>query len=123
MKALLPDVVSESVAAFVQQALDSTIFARGWRNKVYAHHDLDVASERNPRALDPGNITKVELALTAIGNAMNSVERHFEIGPIAYNVHFGAVFGAECLLVYLEEGLEATETRSPMDPPRVLKYL
>lgn len=123
MEPLLPAALQATYRELLAQVGQAVTFARGWRNKVFAHHDLATATERSPKPLEPANVRKVNEALRRIGDAMNFVEERFGVGPAVYDMQMGAVFGADCLLTYLDEGLAALECRPTSHPPRRSDYL
>ena len=68
-------------------------------------------------------VAKVVQAPKAIIGAMNCVERHFGVGPTTYDMQFGAIYRADCLLTYVDEGLAAIESRASTHPPMESKFL
>lgn len=126
LRALESRLPTESRAAMALRlhAVDSaTTFARTWRNKFYAHSDLDVATKRNATPLEGGSLEKVNGAIRAIVEAVNWVELRFGLGPIAYEMQQPALAGAQALLEYLDEGLAASEMREESSKLRNSRYL
>lgn len=65
---LLEDDLRESVQKLVAAAVESTAFARDWRNRYFAHRDLQHAINANAVPLEAASRLKVKQALEAIGH-------------------------------------------------------
>jgi AbiU2 len=104
-----PDLVKkdlkDDVLKLVNKAKESAGFAFDWRNRRIAHHDLDLALDRNARVLEPATRQKVEDSLLALRNVLDRIEIHYCNKTTAYN--FSVTPGdAEDLLYVLRDGLQ-----------------
>jgi AbiU2 len=77
---------------------------RDYRNKVPAHFDMDIALgvKREP----PVCRRDLRESLESIASFLNEIERHYGIGPCAYEHTIGPLGGVAVLVRRLEQGLE-----------------
>lgn len=110
----LPDLVKpeirKSLETLISQADQKTQFARDWRNRRIAHKDLDLALKTSIKALTPGSRSQVTCALQGVASALNFLENHY-CGSLVMYKDIKSVHGAESLLYYLGEGLDAEAAR------------
>jgi len=101
---LLEDDLRESIQQLVDVALEFTAFARDWRNRYFAHRDLQHAIDANAVPLEAASRLKVRQALEAIVAIMNRVEAHFEDSTTLYSEarHLNGVLD---LLYVLDDGI------------------
>ena len=107
---LLKDGHRESVQQLVNAAVESTGFARDWRNRYFAHRDLQHAIDSNAVPLEAASRLKVRQALEAIVAVMNSVEAHLEDSTTFYSEarHLNGVLS---LLYVLDDGIRYDQQR------------
>jgi len=108
----LPQLITDSafrsnLEAALNEVLQKCDFARKWRNKQLAHSDL--ATKRAPERLPLRTRESVDDALTAMRRLMNSVARHYCLAEVAYELEAGEPGGADRLVYYLAQGLQAEE--------------
>lgn len=103
--------LSARVAQEVSAAVQSTRFARDWRNRRIAHRNLDLVSDPKLKPLATASRADIEKSLEALAVPMNSVAAHYE----QYHHDFAGVIahfsGAQALLYFLSSGFEAEEAR------------
>jgi hypothetical protein len=107
---LIPDsTLRNKVELLVTEAKQKVnSFARGWRDRRFAHEDLPSLDEGQPRPLPPASRQHVEGALAAIRDAMNCIEAHYENhAPVPFESVVEPLGGAASLLFYLRKGLES----------------
>jgi hypothetical protein len=110
-----PDLIDESTAKtqiseLVRVAIDKTDFCRDWRNRHIAHRDLKLALDEPAKPLAKADKAKVDTALKAIVQVMNTVDMHFTGAETRYDLwspHNGAVG----LLYVIDDGLKREEER------------
>jgi hypothetical protein len=79
----LPDLVDATLQAelttLVDAAKNKCKFAREWRNRRFAHHDLSLAiKDRKALPLQAATKDNVNAALAAIADVLNAIERHYQ---------------------------------------------
>ncbi len=109
----LPDMVQDdetnkAVKEAVGVALEASAFARDWRNRRIAHHDLDLAIKEPAKPLAEASRRQVKEALAAIAKVLNVIDAHFRGAGTYFKVGYGPG-GAASLVYVLESGLEANE--------------
>jgi hypothetical protein len=82
----LPSLVTDTglktqLVALVEEANSKCAFAREWRNRRFAHHDLLLATQ-DGKVVGLKKATKenVNAALEALSDVLNAVERHYYRG-------------------------------------------
>jgi hypothetical protein len=115
----IPDLLEcdlkNSVEELVEAAVDLATFARDWRNRYFAHRDLQHAIDANAVPLQPASRLKVREALEAIVAIMNRVEAHFCDSTTFYS-ETRHLNGIVSLLYVLDDGLRfAQEWRARLE--------
>lgn len=86
----------------------SVAFAREWRNRVLAHSDLDLTSEKPANPLAQADHKMVSDALEAIGECLNLID-HFYNDRTTYWKPIRPLTGAENLLYIVRAGNRAKD--------------
>lgn len=112
----LPDAVTDAqlrprVEEQVDAAAKAAQFARDWRNRRLAHRSLDYVLAPQLKPLQEASRKKVESALLALREPMNTLSVHYEDVHHDYEGVIAAFSGAQALLYYLSSGLVADEAR------------
>jgi hypothetical protein len=108
----MPDVIPDlalrgTVVPLVKEAEQKTDFARDWRNRRLAHHDLPALQGHGPAApLATASRQHVEDALAVISKAMNHIQRHYLKNSVQYEASIEALGGVESLVARLTKGIE-----------------
>jgi hypothetical protein len=110
----LPSLISDpsfraEVESLVNVAKDKVnLFARGWRDRRFAHEDFPPLDGGQPQPLPSASRNHVEDALAAIREVMNYIEVLYENhSPVPYERVIEPLGGAASLLFYLKKGLES----------------
>jgi hypothetical protein len=111
----LPDLVQDevakkAVAEAVESAVKTSAFARDWRNRRIAHHDLDLAISEPAKPLADASRRQVNEALAAIAKVLNVIDAHFRGSGTYFKVGYGPG-GAASLLDVIESGLKSNQQR------------
>lgn len=110
----LPYLVTDAVlkaqlVTLVEDAKNKCAFAREWRNRRFAHHDLLLAIQDGKAVpLQTASKENVNAAIAALANVLNVLERHYNKG----GCDFAAIAphkGAATLLFTLGFGVKARE--------------
>jgi len=109
----LPNMVQDeetkkAVKEGVEAALEASAFARDWRNRRIAHHDLDLAIREPAKPLAEASRRQVNEALAAIAKVLNVIDARFRGSGTYFKVGYGPG-GAASLLYVIESGLKANE--------------
>ncbi len=128
----LPDAVSDQCLAdelrkLIQDALDRSQFARGWRNKHLAHCDLSLASNAKTVALPVASRQHVEEVLSCFRRILNRLHESYLGGQVAYE-YFLTTEDADTLVHHLAVAAKFEErqrqrfeegkpTREDLEPP------
>lgn len=112
---VLPSLVTDpalvvELKVLVADALTKSKFARDWRNRRIAHASLALAVRQGAKPLAAASRHDVEVALDAIGEVLNRVERHYKNSTIHFDA-IGDPHDAESLLYVIRDGLESEEAR------------
>jgi hypothetical protein len=91
-------------------AATKTEFARDWRNRRFAHHDLALATNASAIPLQLADKEKFNEALKALADVINAVEAHYFRNHTAFDMITGNR-GAATLLYVLGDGVKAQERR------------
>jgi AbiU2 len=95
-------------------ATDKTQFCRDWRNRLFAHHDLALATgDEEATPLEVATREKVNAALQSLADVMNAVERHYFKGETSFDA-IAAHNGAATLLHVLGDGLKQKDRREKL---------
>jgi hypothetical protein len=95
--------IRHEITKLVAEARTAAAFAVDWRNRHLAHRDLDLALGKPARILEVATREKVETALTALRDVLNSIEHEYCESVTAY--FSPTPWGAESLLHILRDGL------------------
>ena len=95
--------IQDEVRKLVGEAIQAGKFATDWRHRRIAHRDLDLALGRPAKILEVATREKVEAALTALRDVLNSIEHEYCEAVTAY--FSPTPWGAESLLHILRDGL------------------
>jgi len=89
-------------------------FAREWRNKLIAHHDLDLALNRRAVALPAVTREQIDDVLSDLASLLNLVDEHFNNQTTFYEwIERGE--GAAALLYVLRDGIRLDQKRSEIE--------
>jgi len=108
--AIRKQTLQQEVKTLVDEAVSKSRFARDWRNRLYAHRDLDLALNRSVRSLPKANVQKVETVLEAFRAVLNRVIDHYFQSKVMFE-HYKALDDAEALLYYLQVATYAVSRR------------
>ena len=104
----IPDTALRSqLEALAEDARKKTEFARHWRNRRLAHCELPPLAGQSPRPLPAASREHVEVALAAISEAMNAIERHYLHSAVSYKDTIEALGGVDSLIGLLRKGVNA----------------
>jgi len=93
--------------ARVLLAVESTEFARDWRNRHIAHHDLLLCLDRPTEPLAVASRNHVDSALAAVGEVLNFLSQHYLESTTMFEFAAEpAAGGATSMLSYLRAGIE-----------------
>jgi hypothetical protein len=107
----IPDAIDNpalqnEVRALVHDVTQKTQFARDWRNRRLAHHELPAFQGQAPAApLPAASRQHVEDALAVVRTVMNRIEKHYLNQSVLYEHSIEALGGVESLLARLTKGL------------------
>lgn len=83
-------------------------FARDWRNRVYAHRDLDIATNQHCTPLAHASRASVKNALEALADLLNRIARNYKLPTTLFDFDgTGAAREAEHLIHVISYGLDA----------------
>jgi hypothetical protein len=111
----LPELVTDAVLKktltdLLAVVTQKTEFARDWRNRRFAHHDLALAINAGAIPLETANKEKFNKALKALADVINAVEAHYFKNFTSFE-HIAGNAGAATLLYVLGDGVKAKERR------------
>jgi hypothetical protein len=115
----LPGLVSDeglkkTLTDLLAVVTDKTQFCRDWRNRLFAHHDLALATgDTKATPLEVASREKVNSALQSLVDVMNAVERHYFKGGTSFR-DIPAHNGAATLLHVLGDGLKQKDRREKL---------
>jgi hypothetical protein len=108
----IPNLVTDAdlktkLTKLVDDAKDKCAFAREWRNKRFAHHDLLLATQDDSATpLQAASKDSVKAALAALAAVLNAVELHYFKGGTVFD-EVAVHNGANTLLYILGFGVKA----------------
>ena len=107
---LLPDLVSSQqlkveLEGLIKRAVDTTDFARDWRNRRLAHDEFRVG--RNVTPLASAKFDYVDTALAAIRAVLNRLEQHYLSKTVSYEDTIPAFGGVQSFIAVVRKGVEA----------------
>ncbi|MDO8315202.1 MAG: hypothetical protein Q7T00_08160 [Rugosibacter sp.] len=108
----LPPLISapkkrSELEALILRSVESTAFARDWRNRQIAHHDLLLSLDLPTEPLAAASRNHVDSALAAVGEVLNFLSLHYLESTTMFE--FAAkptAGGATSMLYYLRAGIE-----------------
>jgi hypothetical protein len=108
LPSLVPDTgLKAKLVTLVEEAKNKCAFAREWRNRRFAHHDLMLATQDGKAvALKRASKESVNAALEALSDVLNAIEGHYYRGMCDFNAIAGHK-GAATLLYTLGFGVKA----------------
>ncbi len=88
---LLPSLIdnrelSEEVDKCVKTAVESSRFARDWRDRHIAHRDYNLELDKNAEPLEDANRRKIDHALTGVHSVLDLINKRLLDGPMANEV-------------------------------------
>ena len=111
LPALIQDpALSTRVSALVTSAVDTSSFARDWRNRFLAHRDLSLAIDTGARELEPASRLLVQTAMDALSAIVVAVYEHHFSGGIDLRIPGGPGDALDLLRV-IQDGLSAGRAR------------
>ena len=113
---MLPEYIDDpqlnaSLYKLIKSSKKAVKFCRDWRNRLYAHRDLQLAVESGANQLKPASRKKVKDALTSIVNVLNAVTIHYQDSETSFDIPTGSG-GAVSLLYVIDDGLRADAERT-----------
>lgn len=102
--------IGGNVEWLANAALGACEFARDWRNRKLAHHDLGLAVGQGVQPLAPASRASVKVALTALAEVLNSVSSHYCDSTTRFDRGPGSEDAAS-LLYLLRDGLRSHADR------------
>jgi hypothetical protein len=91
----------------IRRAVESTAFARDWRNRHIAHHDLLLSLDLPTEPLATASRNHVDSALAAIGEVLNFLSLYYLQSTTIFEFAAKpAAGGATSMLHYLRAGIE-----------------
>ncbi len=106
---IFDDALKLKVNDLTFKAVESTEFARDWRNRKLAHRDLDLALGQAAKPLLPASRLAVAQALSAIVEVLNAVSSHYLDSTTIFDWHGGN--DSVALLFAIRDGLRAKDER------------
>jgi len=90
----------QEIQTLIGEAVETTGFARDWRNRNIAHRDLSLKLNEGVEPLESANRSKVKQAIVAICNVINEINLHY----FDASIHFEPIEqpgGVRALLIHL----------------------
>lgn len=115
----LPDLVGDKnlknkLIGLLALAEQKTSFCRDWRNRRFAHLDLELAlDEKEATALATVTKEAMKTALEALGDVLNAIELHYFQGGTSFSA-VAALNGASTLLDVLGDGVKQKQRREEL---------
>ena len=110
----LPELVKENchlrnkIELLICTANNATKFCREWRDKRYAHLDLDLILKNTSPALPDATRAKTRCAIEALAKILDAVSAHFLDSSTRFDM-LSPPGGGEVLLKILEDSIKARE--------------
>jgi hypothetical protein len=114
----IPDLAStmkEELTPLLEDVKRKTVFARDWRNRLFAHKDLKLALGTSPKPLESASRESIRSAIAAIDRVLQAVEAHYRGSGTSFDLG-NVTGGAEDLLEVLTNGLSAAKDLAPGEP-------
>lgn len=102
--------VAHQVEKLTANALESTAFARDWRNRKLAHRDLHLALGQGAVPLVPASRAQVKECLASLAAILNTVSAHYLDSTTMFDIGTSAA-GAESLLYFIDIGLRVEDEK------------
>jgi len=99
----------EELTEDIKAAREATEFARDWRNRHIAHHDLALAVDAGAKPLEPASRKRVSAAINAVCNVLRKISLQYLESDIVFGA-FREPGGAQALLCVLRDGLGVGES-------------
>lgn len=103
--------IASQVAQLTAKALESSAFARDWRNRKLAHRDLNLALGQIAEPLAPASRAQVKECLASLAAILNVVSEHYLDSSTMFDVETSHA-GAESLLYCIDDGLRYEDERT-----------
>lgn len=102
--------IASQIEKLTAAALETSAFARNWRNRKLAHRDLHLALGQGAEPLPPVSRAQVKEALATLSAILNAVAAHYLDSTTMFDVDTTSQ-GAEALLYCIDDGLRFEEER------------
>ena len=112
LPALLKPSLKDRVSARCEQIAQKAKFAKTWRDKLIAHHDLKLAL-RKAKPLPAADRVQIDAVLGDLANILNEVREAYSLSTYHYP-RVQSTGGARELLFYVRDGLRCDERRTEM---------
>lgn len=112
LPALVSPSLQERVSSRCDQIAHKAKFAKIWRDKLIAHHDLKVAL-RKAKALPAADRAQIDEVLADLANLLNELREAYGVPGYVYS-RMQSTGGARELLFHLRDGLRTDERRTQM---------
>ena len=115
----LPDLVSDKnlknkLIGLLALTEQKTSFCRDWRNRRFAHYDLELAlDESNATELKTVTKESVNAGLNALADVLNAIELHYFKGGTSFDAVAG-LNGATALLYVMGDGVKQKQKREEL---------
>ena len=106
---LHPDIAPQ-IEKLMADALETSAFARDWRNRKLAHRDLHLALGKRAEPLASVSRAQVKEALAAQSAILNALAAHYLDSTTVFDVETTSD-GAEALLYCIDDGLRFEDER------------
>jgi hypothetical protein len=101
---------NSEIRQLVNEAIDSAAFARDWKNRRLAHHDLLLALGGFAEPLAPASRLAVKETLAALHAVLRQINAHYFDSDLQQEV-VTSLAGADHLLSVLHDGVAAHRAR------------
>jgi len=104
------DTIRKEIEKLVEQVVNSTEFARDWRNRRIAHRSLHLAISEKASSLTPVSRKKVKQALKDLTKIIQKMYEYYFNSTIQFGM-LPEPNGAESLIYVIKEGIKVEEER------------
>lgn len=110
---LMPEgAANESVVRLLEKVANTSAFARDWRNRRIAHHDLGLALSHAVEPLSPASRAHVQTALVSLADVLNQLSNAYIGSTTLFDfASEPSTGGSVSMLYYLRAGREAEQRR------------
>lgn len=112
LPALVRAPLQDRVRAQCERVAGDAKFAKTWRDKLIAHHDLKLAL-RKAKALPPAKRDQIDAVLAELAALLNDLREVYCL-PSYYYARAQSTGGASELLYYVRDGLRCDQRRTEM---------